>query len=575
MIKKIVTTDEDYLNSLNAEQRAAATALEGPVLVLAGPGTGKTHLLSLRSAHIIRTRSAAPENILILSFTNSAAKAMKERLVKILGSDGYNIETATFHSFANAILLESEEAANHIQEKIQITDIEKVQVLEYILDRTEDIDAIRPFRARYFYLREIERRLGDLKKEGITPAKLAEYLASLAPADTTLTEKQQERLKALAKVYTLYEECKSGIHADIFDKRGRYDFDDMIMVARDVLRCERGLRASLRQRYSHIMVDEYQDTNGAQMDLLFELIDETCPNICCVGDDDQSIYRFQGASINNFSIFKKRFPAATVITLKDNYRSTEDIIRLSGRIIGQIPSAERVAAKTLNAKKEFSQRSILFHEFTTDSEELLYLTQKIEELKTQIASTAELSDAERAAPYNNIAVLVRKRRDISRLIDAFLRAGIPYSTDGKEDISAQVRVRQMIDALRLAHLKDPTDAADRDAILYRILTSDYTQVRFTDLLRLIGLVKTRKREARERGASGEITLVSTFLGEFPAAGDKEVPEPDETARLAIMAQVAFEDPGALHRAAWAIERLLGDAQDRPVHDILLRYIDDA
>jgi len=137
--------------SLNEKQKLAAETLDGPVLVLAGPGTGKTELLSVRAANIIKAKKAKPENILILTYTNAAAKAMKERLVKILGPQAYDIETATFHSFANNVVLESDEAAEYIQERVQITDIEQIKLLEYILDNTEGIDKIRPFRAPYAF----------------------------------------------------------------------------------------------------------------------------------------------------------------------------------------------------------------------------------------------------------------------------------------------------------------------------------------------------------------------------------------------------------------------------------------
>ena len=129
-----------YYNKLNVQQRQAVDTTDGPVLVLAGPGTGKTELLSVRAANIIHKKQALPENILILTYTNSAAKEMKERLGKMLGPRGYEIETGTFHSFANSIILESEEAANYIQDKIEITDIEKINALEYI-DADENTQA--------------------------------------------------------------------------------------------------------------------------------------------------------------------------------------------------------------------------------------------------------------------------------------------------------------------------------------------------------------------------------------------------------------------------------------------------
>jgi len=146
-------------DQLTASQKKAVFHIEGPLLVLAGPGTGKTQLLSVRAANIICQKKALPENILILTYTNAAAKTMKERLSKIIGFKGYDVQVGTFHSFANSIILDSEEAANYIQDRIQITDIEKVKALEYILDHTQGISEIRPFRAPYTYVKTIENRI--------------------------------------------------------------------------------------------------------------------------------------------------------------------------------------------------------------------------------------------------------------------------------------------------------------------------------------------------------------------------------------------------------------------------------
>lgn len=565
----------NYLKELNPEQLKVANLLDGPVLVLAGPGTGKTQLLSARTANIIQSKKALPENILILTYTNSAAKAVKERLVKIIGNSGYDVVTGTFHSFANSVILESKEAANYIQEKIQITDIEKIRAMEYILDHKKGIDAIRPFKAPYIYRAEIEQRISELKKEGITPADFEKYLASLKPDNIYVEEKHIPRLQALAEVYRLYEEYKNGSNRELFDERGRYDFDDMIIFALQALRSEKELKETLRQQYRYIMVDEYQDTNGAQMNLLFELSDETAPNICCVGDDDQSIYRFQGASVGNFKILKEKFPTIKIITLKDNYRSTKDIIDLSYKIIKHLPDKERMDVKTLIPKKDYTKKVIEFHEFTTETEELLYIAETVKEIKLAIERSPELSREDRAAPYNNIAVLVRKRDDILKVVDAFLKAGIPYATDGKEDISAQKRVRQMIDVLHLAHLKDTTDFADKDAVLYRILTSDYLRIPFNDILRFIGCVKTKKKYSREKGRIEEITVFSEFLSEFKIKDKDKKPSRQETAALGIVKRIKFEDPYSMHHAAWVLKRLLDGAQTRPVHDILLQYINDA
>ena len=563
-----------YYKNLNTNQQKCVDATDGPLLVLAGPGTGKTELLSVRAANIIEQKKALSENILILTYTNAASKAMKERLVKILGSSGYDIETGTFHSFANSIILESEDAANYIEERIQITDLEKVKLLEYILDHTDGIDAIRPFRAPYIYRRAIESKISELKKEGISTADFSKYINALKPDNIYVESKHLPRLKAFSKVYKLYEEYKLGKNSEVFDERGRYDFDDMIIYALKCLKQEKELKSTLLNQYKYIMVDEFQDTNGAQLNLLFELVNPKKPNLCCVGDDDQSIYRFQGASIGNFKLLKEKFTETKVVSLNDNYRSSKDIIGLSDKIISHLPERERMVLKELIPKNEYKDKSIEFHELSTEAEELIFLTEKIHKLKTLIESSTNLSPEEKQKPYNNIAVLVRKRADILKVIDAFLQAGIPYATDGKEDISGEKRVRQMLDVIMLAHTKNTSDFQDKDSLLYRILISDYFKIPHEDVLEFMRLVKHKRDKAREESDFYDITLFKEFISGFDLK-KSDAPEKKDLSKIAILNEIKLKNPLALAHAAWTLMRLLQDSETRPVHAILLEYIKNA
>ena len=528
----MTTQFKEFYGKLNDEQKKAVDTTDGPVLVLAGPGTGKTQLLSVRAANITAKKKCNPENILILTYTNAATKAMKERLVEILGKDAYNIETATFHSFANSVVLESDEAAEYIQERLQLTDIERIKLLEYILDNTQGIDAIRPFRARYIHEREISSRIGDLKKEGISHESFENIVSQIKPDGKYIEEKHIKRLKALAMVYKLYEEYKAGKNADLFDERGRYDYDDMILFAVEAMRNEPELKAAMQSQYTYIMVDEFQDTNGAQMDLLFEL---GARNVCCVGDDDQSIFRFQGASLANFRELKTHFPDLKEIRLQKNYRSTKDIITLAESIINIIPEKKRVCAKVLEPVKEYGKKKIEFCQFSTDTEEMLFITDSIKKIK--------------GTPLDEIAVLVRVRDDILRVVDAFLKAGIPYATDGKEDIAGEKRVRQMLDLLNFAHTPD-TEIEQKDAYLYRILTSDYMSIPMDEVLRFIGSVRAKRIAQRK---NGEPATASMFL-EF------------------IESKGASLGSGRPYNA---LNNLLCEAETRPLHSMLMQYVDES
>ncbi|MDP3791927.1 MAG: ATP-dependent DNA helicase [Candidatus Omnitrophota bacterium] len=534
------STLEEFYAKLNGKQKLAVDTIDGPLLVLAGPGTGKTQLLSVRAKAILSKKpDVLPENILILTYTNAATKAMKERLARIIGAKGYDIDVGTFHSFANSIIQESEEAANYAGDKIQMDEVEQVRAIEYILDHAKGVDEIRPFNAPYIYLGEIKQKIGELKKDGIKPDSLDGYLAKHKKLDPYLEDKHIGRLKALAVAYRMYEDLKRGNNKEIFDERGRYDYDDMILFATEALKKELALRKKYRKQYLYVMVDEYQDTNGAQLDLLFSLIDDKDPNLCCVGDDDQSIYRFQGASVGNFRALKERFPKLKEISLEDNYRSTNDLIQVSKNIINIIPREERMAEKRLESLKDYKDKEILFREFTTEDEELLYMVDKVKELRERILCSKEISAEERNHPYNNIAVLVRKRNNIPKIIDAFIQAGIPYATDGKEDISSHKRVKQLLDVLELISMES-NDIGSKDLVFYKVLTSDYFGIPHAQVLKFVNMVNKKKEKDRS------VTLLSEFFEHFKP-----------------------------HRAYEAIKNLFDDAQTRTIHTILLNYIKDA
>jgi len=571
---------QEHYDLLNERQKEAVDFIDGPLLVLAGPGTGKTQLLSVRAANIIKNKRCDAGEILILTFTNAAARAMKQRLARILGHSGYEIEVETFHSFANSIVLESEEAIEYVREKIELSEVEKVRAIEYILNNVRGVESLRPFGAPYIHRREIVNRISELKNEGITPEVFKERLKGVKADGVELEEKHIPRLRSLAVIYEHYEKLKDENSSVLFDERGRIDFDDMIIIALDALKRDENLGDVFRGRYKYIMVDEYQDTNAAQLNLLFEILDHERPNICCVGDDDQAIYRFQGATLSNFSGIKNRFPDIETVTLTDNYRSTSDILDISKDIISQLPEEERMASKKLISCTDYDKRDIRFFEFLTEEEELEKIVCEVKAHAELIRKDKSLAGEERAKPFNNIAVLVRKREQILRVIDAFLKAGIPYATDGEEDIRKEKRVRQMLDVLDLAGMT-PASSARNSFALYKVLTSDYMETSQTDILKLISLANKKARSAKESGPGSQVTFdfflqFQESFNVFRKGRNNEIlrPAPEESAGLRITKALSLEDPHALHRAAWAINTLISDAHCRPVHDILMRYVDN-
>ncbi|MFH1665416.1 MAG: ATP-dependent DNA helicase, partial [Candidatus Omnitrophota bacterium] len=561
---------------LNDEQKKAVDIIDGPLLILAGPGTGKTQLLSIRAVNILLEREVEPENILILTFTNAATRAMRERLALIAGHIGYNVTVETFHGFANSVVLESEGAINFIRDKIELTDVEKARALKYILDNVKGVESLRPFGAPYIHRGEIEKRISELKNEGIPPEEFKREVELLSPFGAGLEEKHIERLRAVAVIYEHYEKLKDKDAGVLFDERGRIDYDDMILTAVKALRENDELRGHFSEKYRYIMVDEYQDTNGVQLELLFSVMDPGTMNICCVGDDDQSIYRFQGATLSNFRALREKMPALREVDLVNNYRSTPEIIKVSEDIIAGLPAGERVAEKRLRSLKDYRGKDIRYFEFLTEEEELLFLAGEIRAIADGIRNDDSLSREERMRPYNNIAVLVRTRAQIEKVINVFLKEGMPYATDGKENIRGEKRVGQLLDALELANM-GPEDAEGKALTLYKMLTADYAGVFYPDLLKFMAHVEKMKSAARREGDLDKYYACG-FFGEFQKCFDADVslrPGEEDSRRLEISKRLELEVPHALHAMSWAIKRLVSDAQNRPVHDILLRYIENA
>jgi DNA helicase-2/ATP-dependent DNA helicase PcrA len=413
-------------SKLNKAQKEAVDTLEGPVMVVAGPGTGKTQLLSLRIANILKTEDINPENILVLTFTDSASTNMKKRLHSIIGSPSFKVQIDTFHSFGTQVINEYPEYFFGGASFRALDEIAKTTILEKILAGLDLKDPLASFHptSGWIYKNEIETKIKNLKEEGLNfqefrqiletnketlmglnevlkenfPAKISKanqtqifqlinlllektnfYLQketdqtdfgikthSLAKAiqdellelQNQLSEadfstkpftswKEQnlvkleenlysfkdwvnlEKMFSLARIYQLYEQE--------LQNQGFFDFEDMLLEVIKVLENNDFLRLNLQEKYQYIMVDEFQDTNGVQLRLLENLLVPASidyePNILVVGDDDQAVYKFQKASIENILGFRQKYAKIKYITLTQNYRSTQEILDFAKNLI--------------------------------------------------------------------------------------------------------------------------------------------------------------------------------------------------------------------------------------------------
>jgi DNA helicase-2/ATP-dependent DNA helicase PcrA len=363
---------DSILLELNQQQLKAVNAIDGPVLVIAGPGTGKTQILASRIANILVETDTLPENILCLTYTDAGTVAMRKRLLSFIGPDAYRVAIHTFHSFCNMVIQENLDVFG-FRNLDPIDELEQIQVLRAIIDDLPKNHPLKRYTGEEYFETDRMKSLFDImKREDWSPEFLTEkidsYCKELEFSDEYIYKKagtrkdgtkfvkgdintdklneelrKMELLKAAANSFNDYNERLKELK--------RYDFNDMILWVIKEFKKNSGLLASYQERFLYFLVDEFQDTSGSQNELLEALINYwDKPNVFAVGDDDQSIYRFQGANVENVIQFQKQFSEdIVVVPLEENYRSTQIILNLSSHLIKN-NKARILEEKTLLAK---------------------------------------------------------------------------------------------------------------------------------------------------------------------------------------------------------------------------------
>lgn len=440
---------------LNVAQKQAVDHVDGPMLVLAGAGTGKTQIIALRIAKLLQQATVTPQQILCLTFTESGVTAMRQRLIDLIGEAGYHVRIATFHSFCNEIIQEHPELFFVDAELDALRDIERIQLFQEIIDTLPADSLLKPFGAPYFYLNDCAKTIQTLKRENVTPQRYrtllkqsSKALAKLKPVpDATLTaqrkyksqQRQFDRQQALADVYDQYVQK---LH-----QWQRYDYEDMLLAVVEQFSAQPDLLADYQERYQYILVDEYQDTNGAQNEIVWLLASGVeQPNIFVVGDDRQSIYRFQGASLENILYFQKLFGRQVkIVSLQDNYRSQQFILDAAEGVIAN--NKHSLAAyipnlpTRLRAARDLSEEKISVAAFTTRPVEEYWVTQQI---KTLLAN---------GVPANEIAVLYRTNAEMVDLFEFCIQQQIPVHNTAGANVLDDLLIAQLLRLMKYIGLQ--------------------------------------------------------------------------------------------------------------------------
>jgi DNA helicase-2/ATP-dependent DNA helicase PcrA len=571
--------------TLNTAQKHAVDTTDGPVIVVAGPGSGKTELLALRVGNILKQGTARASNILLLTFTETAARNMRARLETLIGSDAYRVAIYTFHSFCTDIIGRYPEYFFNATHFRPASDLIQSEILETIFERLPHKHVLSSFHPErgYAYLKESQGRIKDIKKGGLTPIRWKELLTentqSYAALHTILVKHLPERIGkdsvsafdkmatemnatgsnlgymysqsikralaevdetekttplsvwkteftgkddngdrvfkdflALTKLFALgdvYEMYQEALH-----KEGYFDYEDMILQVVGALEKNVTLRTELEELYHYIMVDEFQDTNNAQLSLVKAIssneVHEGHPNVCVVGDDDQAIYKFQGAEISNILSFRTLYKDVEVIVLTENYRSTQRVLDFARAIVVQgvhrLESKE--IRKDLQAKNiKLEKGTIHTHSFTTAEEEYVYIAGEVARLVQDGVDPKE------------IALIAREHKQLKSLLPYLDRLHVPYSYEREENVFDEPHVKELITLCDLLSSVGG-HVFEKDYLLPEILAFPFWGIDRVAIWRIAEDAKSNHSswlDAMYRSPDAKIQTIAAFLIEVGIA----------------------------------------------------------
>ncbi len=408
--------NSEYLKNLNKAQKEAVTHLDGPLLIVAGAGSGKTKVLTTRIANIIKEKKAYPNQILAVTFTNKAAKEMQTRVSKILGASATGLSwLGTFHSICAKLLRKHAPAVN-LNSNFTIIDSDDQTRLIKNICKAENID-IKQLAPRY-----ILAIIDKWKNKGFYPIEV-------------IINQKDIYEKTILPIYKIYQQKLIDLNS--------CDFGDLILHAVKILEKNKDLREIYSKNFKYILVDEYQDTNFIQSKWL-KLLSEKNKNICCVGDDDQSIYSWRGAEIKNFLEFDQVYQNTKVIRLEENYRSTENILAVASSLIA---NNENRVGKTLKTTLHEGEL-VKLNCYKNGKDEAIGISDEIEKIKKEYS-------------FNNITILVRAIFQTREFEERFLKIGLPYRILGGIKFYERAEIKDCVAYLRLVYQEKDDLAFER------------------------------------------------------------------------------------------------------------------
>ncbi len=406
------------LDKLNDKQKEAAMYIDGPLLILAGAGSGKTRVLTYKMAYLLEEKIVKPWEILAITFTNKAAKEMKERVETLIGESGNDIWLGTFHSVCVRILKREIELLGYSRDFNIFDELDKDKVIKEVVKKLNVDDKSYPTSLIKYEISHAKDSMIDYKK-----------YASNSAGDF--------RKEQIAKIYELYQKTLISNNA--------IDFDDILMLTVKLFLENPDRLSYYQSKFKYILVDEYQDTNKVQF-LLISLLSAAHGNICVVGDESQSIYAFRGADITNILNFEKEYPNAKIIKLEENYRSTKNILNAANGVIKNNKS--KIDKKLWTQNNEGDK--IYYKTLPNEYEEVEYIVEKIDDLCKK-----------EKLKYSDFAVLFRTNAQARVLEEVFMRNGTPYKLIGGIKFYSRKEIKDLISYLKLIQNQDDNIALKR------------------------------------------------------------------------------------------------------------------